>query len=88
MAFVYILRSQKNNRFYIGSTVNLSRRLLQHNEGQVVATKYIRPLEIVFSQEFEKEEDARSIEYRLKSFKSRKIIEQIIKDGRIKITGR
>jgi putative endonuclease len=86
--FLYILQSQKNRRYYIGSTNDLARRIDQHRTSQVKATRYILPIDLVFTQEYPTIEEARQIEYKLKSFKNRKIIEQIIKDGRIKITGR
>lgn len=85
MAWVYILQSEKNKRYYIGSTNDLSRRICQHQEGLVSSTKNIRPLVLAFSQEIQELSKARSIEYRLKKFKSRIIIEKIIKDGIIKI---
>jgi len=31
--FVYILFSEKLNRYYIGQTVNIEERLMQHNSG-------------------------------------------------------
>ena len=40
---------------------------------------------IVFSQEYKTLSEARKIEYKLKSFKSRKIIEKIILEKIIKI---
>jgi len=85
MGYVYVLQSERNGRYYIGSTNNLERRVEQHQAGLVKATKYILPLKLVFSQAFFILKEARSIEYRLKKFKSRKIIEQIIKDGTIKL---
>jgi putative endonuclease len=66
---VYILQSKKNNRFYIGSTNNINRRLEQHNKGLVISTKNIKLLEL------------RAIlpcEHRLKDYKSKKIIEKVI----------
>ena len=33
MFFVYILFSNKLNRFYIGTTDNVEKRLLEHNSG-------------------------------------------------------
>jgi len=86
--FLYILQSRKNGRYYIGSTNDLPRRINQHQTSQAKSTRYILPLELVFSQEYSTIEEARQIEYKLKSFKSRKIIEQILKDGRIKTMGR
>ena len=78
MYFIYILRSLKNNRHYIGSTNNLERRLLEHNSGKTKSLKYLRPLEVVFKKAFEKEFDAKTIEKKLKKFKNRKIIENIV----------
>jgi putative endonuclease len=81
--YLYILKSLKNGKYYIGSTDNLERRLIEHNSGSEKSkfTKNNRPFELVFSQEYESLKIARKIEYKLKSFKSRKIIEEIIKDG-------
>ena len=87
MTYVYILQSQKNGRYYIGSTNNPQIRLQQHNDGQVTATKYTRPFVLVFKQMFETQKEARVIEAKLKKFKSRRIIEQIIADGIIKTVG-
>ena len=85
MAWVYILQSEVNNRFYIGSTDDLEQRLLEHNAGNSGYTKFSRPFMIVFSQEYKTLSEARKIEYKLKSFKSRKIIEKIILEKIIKI---
>jgi len=87
-AFVYILRSLKNNNFYIGSTENLNQRFLQHNKGVIKATKYKRPYEIVFYQEFDNLLKAKSVEKTIKKWKRKDFIEKIIKDGKINITGR
>ncbi len=86
MYFLYILKSQKNNKFYIGSTNDLERRIKEHNSGKTKSLKYLRPLEIVFYKEFQNESDARKMEIKLKKFKNRNIIEQIVKQQNI-ITG-
>ncbi|MCL4367285.1 GIY-YIG nuclease family protein [Patescibacteria group bacterium] len=80
MCTVYILKSLRSGRYYIGSTTNLGRRLKEHNLGKTKSLKYSRPLEVVFSQDYNSAEEARKVEYKLKSFKSREIIERIIKD--------
>lgn len=84
MAFVYILKSLINFRYYIGSTNNLQRRLTEHNSGQSRYTKLTKPFDLVFSQEFPTIKDARDVEHKLKKYKSKVIIEKIIKDGYIK----
>ncbi len=83
--YVYILQSQKNGSFYIGSTIVVSKRFVEHNTGLVVATRYLTPWDLVFSQRYETIREARQVEFKLKKLKSRKIIEQIIKDKKIKM---
>ena len=85
MAYVYFLKSLKNGRYYIGSTNDLKRRIKEHHDGNSKYTKFTRPFELVFSQEFSSLLEARRIEHKLKSFKSRVVIEKIIKDKVIKI---
>ena|SRR3989338_2528418 len=80
---VYILRC-KNSRYYIGSTNNLERRLSEHQNGFVKSTKYLLPITLVFFQLCDNLRRARSLEYRLKSKKSSRIIDQIIREGHIK----
>lgn len=80
---VYILRSLKTNNYYVGSTIDIERRLLEHTSGQVTVTKYIPPLELVFRQGFADIKFARQVEYKLKRKKNRMIIERIIAEGKI-----
>ncbi|MFA5770819.1 MAG: GIY-YIG nuclease family protein [Patescibacteria group bacterium] len=84
MAFVYILQSQVNFRYYIGSTTNLERRINEHNNGQSKYTSLTKPFKLVFSQEFKNIQLAKKIESKLKRFKSRQIIDRIVKDKVIK----
>ena len=81
MYHVYILRSQRNASFYTGFTKDIDTRLSQHNMGRVKATRHIRPLEIVYSEPFESETEARRREYYIKSQKSRKFIERLVAAG-------
>lgn len=86
MAWVYILQSQVNNRYYVGSTIDLENRLLEHNLGLSTYTKLTRPFKVMFSQEYKTLTEAKKIEIKLKKLKIRKIIQKIIKDGSIKMT--
>ena len=81
MAWVYILESQKNKRFYIGSTVNLEERLKRHNSGYEKATKSYRPYSVIFKQECATVSQARILEYKIKKWKRRDFVLRIIASG-------
>ena len=85
MGLVYILQSLVNQRYYIGSTNDLRRRFKEHNDGRSSYTKSTRPFRLVFSQKYSTLGEARRIEYKLKKFKNRSIIERIIEDKHIRI---
>ena len=52
MYITYILQSEKDNRYYYGSTSNLDARLKAHNQGKVRSTKTRRPLKLIYSDSF------------------------------------
>ena len=86
MPGVYILKSLKNNSYYIGSTNDIERRLKEHENGMVVYTRKLRPLELKLYQECNSLLEARRLERRVKNLKRRDIIERMITEGKI-ITG-
>jgi putative endonuclease len=81
---IYILQSHKNGRYYIGSTSNLTERIIYHNSGKVKATKNQTPWEIKYFHPCLNITIARQIEYKLKKLKRRDYIEGIIRDQKIK----
>ena len=83
MYFLYILQSEKNSRYYIGSTSNLDRRLLEHNSGKTKSIKHHRPFKIVFSKEFDSALEAMQLERKLKKFKSKRIIERVVREQKL-----
>jgi len=66
MFYVYILKSKKDNNFYIGSTNDLKRRINEHNAGLVFSTKSRVPFELVYYEAYKSESDARRREKNLK----------------------
>jgi len=46
--YVYVLRSSKFERNYVGFTKNLSKRLRQHNAGKNKSTKPYLPWVVLF----------------------------------------
>ena len=81
MAYVYILESQKDKRFYIGSTENIEERLSRHNQGYEKATKPYTPSQVVFKQRCSNIEEARLPERKIKRWKRRDFILKIINSG-------
>ncbi|HEX2934427.1 MAG TPA: GIY-YIG nuclease family protein [Bacteroidales bacterium] len=67
--FVYILRSLKDNKYYIGSTSDIEARLNYHNAGKQRSTKHRIPFVLVYSETFESKTDALKREKQIKSFK-------------------
>ncbi|OGD53450.1 excinuclease ABC subunit C [Candidatus Beckwithbacteria bacterium RBG_13_35_6] len=67
MYFVYILLSLKDNNLYIGFTSNLKQRLYQHAQGQVISTKYRKPIKLLYYEAFINKVDAKKRERFLKS---------------------
>lgn len=83
MFFTYILQSEKDGRYYIGSTNNLKNRLIRHNKGYSRYTKNKGPFKIVYQEEYNALSEAKRREYYLKSLKSRNAIEKLIENGSV-----
>ena len=67
MHFIYLLQSRKNNqKFYIGITSNLKKRITEHNNGESVYTNRYKPWEIIYFEAFLSRDDARNRERALK----------------------
>lgn len=78
MNYLYILRNPKTNRYYIGSTNNLQRRLKEHIAGKTRTTRVLETFKLVYKEGFKTIEEARLREQKLKSYKSKKYIEWLI----------
>ncbi|MHB8854526.1 MAG: GIY-YIG nuclease family protein [Ignavibacteriaceae bacterium] len=70
MFTVYILKSIKNSRFYIGHTADPRKRLIEHNSGKTRSTKAYAPWEIVYTEDFGTKSKAYRREMEIKSYKS------------------
>ncbi len=75
-AVVYILKSLKNNRYYIVETINLDKRLSWHNNPglNTNSTKSGIPWELFYVINCESREQARKIETHIKRMKSSKYL--------------
>ena len=81
MYYVYVLRSDKDGKFYIGQTNNLENRMWRHKSGYIVSTKNRRPLKLVFYEEYPNRSQAMRREKFLKSGEGHKIIYQRFVDA-------
>lgn len=66
-SYVYVLRSLKDNQFYVGLTRNWPVRVQQHNNGLFTSTKKRVPFELVYWEGCLNESDAARREKYLKS---------------------
>lgn len=82
--YLYVLKSQKTDKFYIGISNNPQRRLEFHNSIEKGFTARYRPWEIAFIKEFLDKPEALKAEKRVKSWKS-KIMTQKLIDGLIDV---
>jgi putative endonuclease len=66
MYFVYILLSEKLDRYYVGSTNNIVDRLKRHNGGQGKYTSKGVPWELITSFEVNSRSEAVNLEMKIK----------------------
>jgi len=80
MFFLYILWSRSTNKFYIGQTKDLNRRLIYHNSGYNKSTKAGGNWELVYAENFNTHNEAVKREKELKRKKSRDYIQRLVKN--------
>ncbi|RTY87502.1 GIY-YIG nuclease family protein [Flavobacterium sp. GT3R68] len=80
MYFIYIIYSKKLNRYYIGTTDDIEKRLNEHNAGFYRDSFTVNgiPWELCLDYGCESSEKAYSLEKFIKRMKSRKFLEKVI----------
>lgn len=78
MFIVYVLRSLKTGRIYIGHTKNLPRRQQEHNTGKTKSLRYIRPLEVIYTEQYPIKIEASRRELELKTGKGREWLHNLL----------
>ena len=79
MYHIYILYSNKLDKYYIGHTSDIVGRLRRHNSNHKGWTGKANDWEVVYSEDYQTKSEAYSRERQLKAWKSRKRIEALIK---------
>ncbi len=74
MHYTYVLMSERDKRFYTGSTSDLRARLRSHIEGRVRSTAYRAPLALVYYEACLNLDDARRRERFLKTGKGKRYL--------------
>ena len=75
---VYILKSEKLEKYYIGHSHDIVLRLESHNHGKVRSTKAYRPWKIVYSEISESKQEAYKREFQIKSYKGGEAFKKLL----------
>ena len=59
MFYVYVLKSERDGKLYIGHTANIEERLRQHNSGEALSTRHRNPFVLLHSASFGTRAEAR-----------------------------
>jgi len=77
--FLYIIWSEKLNKYYIGSSSNPEKRLSEHNIGKANFTRKGIPWQMKYIEQLGSKEEGQKREREIKRMKSRTYIEHLIK---------
>jgi len=79
MSYIYVLKSLRNGKRYVGSTDLLPhKRLQKHNSGSNKFTKRNGPFKLVYKENYPTKTEARKRENFLKSGIGRKFLDEIL----------
>ncbi len=78
MPHLYILYSEKLDKYYVGACTDLDRRLYEHNIGHSKFTSTGVPWKLMYSELFSTLIEAKQRELKIKKMKSRKYIMGLI----------
>jgi len=81
MFYVYVLKSNKDGKHYIGFATDLKNRFKKHILGKVKATSYRRPLELIYYECYKDRGIAQKRERQLKGGKAHIALIQRLKSG-------
>ena len=68
MIFVYIIKSLKDEGYYVGICKDISARIKKHNLGNVRSTKLRIPFKLIYTEEYSDYKSARAREKEIKSW--------------------
>ena len=77
--YTYIMKSQKDNRWYTGCTIGLQKRFKDHNDGKVFSTKSRGPFKLIYFEACLNKDDAFPREKYLKSGMGKRYLKNRLK---------
>ena len=80
MFYNYILQSKRNKNLYVGCTVDLRKRLKEHNQGLNKSTKTYRPWKLIYNEACLNEDDAKRRENYLKTSQGQRLLKRRLKE--------
>ena len=88
MIYLYILQNFRGKHYTGITSLNPKERLIRHNKGYVLSTKFGRPWKIIYTQQFSNFKEARVIEKRIKSWKNGNAFRKFISSAAGSANGR
>lgn len=79
MHYVYVLKSIKDDKKYVGYTRNLKLRFEKHQTGEVASTKNRRPLKLIYYEACLNQQDATHREKYLKTYHGKMFLKKRLK---------
>ncbi|PIP18629.1 MAG: excinuclease ABC subunit C [Candidatus Omnitrophica bacterium CG23_combo_of_CG06-09_8_20_14_all_41_10] len=79
MYYTYVIKSEKDDKWYTGSTGNLRKRFREHNDNKVFSTKGRGHFELIYYEACINEQDAREREKYLKSGMGKRYLKNRLK---------
>jgi len=80
MFYNYVLQSLKNKSLYTGYTIDLRKRLKEHNQGLSQATKPYRPWKLIYYEACLNENDAKRREHYLKTSQGQRLLKRRLRE--------
>ncbi len=78
---VYVLRSERDHKLYIGFTTDLKERLTNHYHGEVASTAARRPLTLIYCEYHGTKSDALRREGYFKTSAGKKALKLMLRDA-------
>lgn len=78
MFIVYVLKSIKTGKFYVGCTNNIIRRLREHNANKTRSLKNRGPFKLIYQENYNSLSEGRKRELEIKSYKGGNAFKRLV----------